>query len=818
MKTFGLFSGLTLSLMFVSASLAQPANDFFADRETLVGTNLSFIIDNTGATLESGETSPVPGSTGATLWYSWTAPFTGRVTLNSYSTPISGALAVYTGSSLGQLELIKSSAGTLQGYLVFWAEVGTVYQLQIDSMSGSSGEFPILLTAEQPQLATNDNFNDAIFIPQLGSTKFTSIGEATLEPGEPAHLGGVPCKSLWWRCQPLVSGTLGFNSSVSLATNLILMLYSGPSLDHLTLQAMATNRLIFNSARGGKLYSIAVLAAPEAVGDVRLACSFPPASPDYAPRIPVPGNLLCEPSLEGTALEFMTCWQLSSNYYGGFVGERGGADGVTWITLQAGASMWQEFVTVPGRQHEVRFAFRPEWGATSGRVRVLWDQEEIGFGECLLGESIVWHWTNLTAMATGKTSRITFQILEGTLSLDAFSVVPLSAPPDILTQPSSLTTFTNGSASFLVVATGTPPLTYQWFFDQQPIPGGNHSILLMTNLSAFNAGGYFVVVSNTYGTVTSSPVTLVLETPSSPTIVLQPYGDTMAAGGYFAFTVAAVGPPPLKYQWYHDEALVPGATNSRCQFVPVQPADAGTYTVKVWNDTATVWSLPATLKVTTNTTGGGAFLFFNAEIPDGGVVRYEPVTDADGLTLLSGANFLAQLYAGPSLAEIRPVGQPRPFLTGINEGLIDPETVVLPTVPVGTEAFLQVRVWEAAKGGTFESARALGGRFGRSAIFRNQPGLPSNPPPLWLMRSLSLQAGLPHFTTGKIRLIERQPGGVIIWGHEGQPGFRYVIEKSFHGLEWHPYLVVTNVTSIVTFKDSANSGSAVVLYRSRILD
>jgi hypothetical protein len=59
---------------------------------------------------------------------------------------------------------------------------------------------------------------------------------------------------------------------------------------------------------------------------------------------------------------------------------------------------------------------------------------------------------------------------------------------------------------------------------------------------------------------------------------------------------------------------------------------------------------------------------------------------------------------------------------------------------------------------------------------------------------------------------------MVVWSHRGEPGFRYVIEKSSHGFEWQPHLVITNVTSTVPFTDDASSGSAVTFYRSRILD
>jgi hypothetical protein len=88
------------------------------------------------------------------------------------------------------------------------------------------------------------------------------------------------------------------------------------------------------------------------------------------------------------------------------------------------------------------------------------------------------------------------------------------------------------------------------------------------------------------------------------------------------------------------------------------------------------------------------------------------------------------------------------------------------------------------------------------------------------LQAFQLQTGLPLFSTGIIELQERQPGGVIIWSLRGEPGFRYLVEKSNRTTTpaWLPFIVLTNVTGSVTFSDSASSGSAVVLYRARILD
>ena len=66
------------------------------------------------------------------------------------------------------------------------------------------------------------------------------------------------------------------------------------------------------------------------------------------------------------------------------------------------------------------------------------------------------------------------------------------------------------TASFNVVATGTPPLDYQWRKDGGPLAGATQSSLTLTNLHGADAGIYDVVVSNPWGSTTSTPALLPL--------------------------------------------------------------------------------------------------------------------------------------------------------------------------------------------------------------------------------------------------------------------------------------------------------------------
>ena len=80
--------------------------------------------------------------------------------------------------------------------------------------------------------------------------------------------------------------------------------------------------------------------------------------------------------------------------------------------------------------------------------------------------------------------------------------------PAITSQPASQTVVTGGSALFGVIATGTAPLSYQWYKDGTLISGATSSSLSLSNVQQTDAGGYSVVVSNAAGTATSNTATL----------------------------------------------------------------------------------------------------------------------------------------------------------------------------------------------------------------------------------------------------------------------------------------------------------------------
>jgi hypothetical protein len=92
-------------------------------------------------------------------------------------------------------------------------------------------------------------------------------------------------------------------------------------------------------------------------------------------------------------------------------------------------------------------------------------------------------------------------------------------PPTITNQPASLVVTNGQQASFTVVAGGVPSPSYQWNFGGAPISGAGNSSALTANLvipavTPGNAGTYSVTVSNSAGVVTSTSVTLTVNSAS----------------------------------------------------------------------------------------------------------------------------------------------------------------------------------------------------------------------------------------------------------------------------------------------------------------
>ena len=96
-----------------------------------------------------------------------------------------------------------------------------------------------------------------------------------------------------------------------------------------------------------------------------------------------------------------------------------------------------------------------------------------------------------------------------------------------------------------------------------------------------------------------NPPVVILPLPwTPPSISQQPQSAAVLSGSSVTFTVVAMGPSDLSYQWSKNSTNIVNAVSSSYTIESVQDSDVGSYTVLVsGNNGQTVNSNPATLTI-----------------------------------------------------------------------------------------------------------------------------------------------------------------------------------------------------------------------------
>jgi len=170
--------------------------------------------------------------------------------------------------------------------------------------------------------------------------------------------------------------------------------------------------------------------------------------------------------------------------------------------------------------------------------------------------------------------------------------------PWFLSQPLARTNAAGTTACFAAPTVGTTPLIYQWskdgmtLTDGANISGSQTPTLQLTNVLASNGGAYVVVVSNSFGRLTSQIARL---TVVDPFIAVQPVSQNLTPGQTVGLSVTAAGTAPLAFQWRKDGAALAGATTSALSLTDVEAADAAGYDVVITNSIGALTSAVAAL-------------------------------------------------------------------------------------------------------------------------------------------------------------------------------------------------------------------------------
>ena len=117
--------------------------------------------------------------------------------------------------------------------------------------------------------------------------------------------------------------------------------------------------------------------------------------------------------------------------------------------------------------------------------------------------------TNVQTTNAGIYSVVVSNSIGSTLSYGATLSVLTSAPITV-TSPTDQFVALHSNILISVAATGSLPLFYQWQLNGTNVARGTNALLNITNSQFTNGGNYAVVITNAYGSVTSSIATLTI--------------------------------------------------------------------------------------------------------------------------------------------------------------------------------------------------------------------------------------------------------------------------------------------------------------------
>jgi hypothetical protein len=132
-----------------------PVNDNFADAIVLSGATGTVVGDNFESTRQNGEPDPtheIEARRGSrSVWYNWTAPASGAVTMDTIGSDYDTSLGAYTGSNFNALTPAGPNAENddiVNGQnrvsrITFTATAGTTYRIMVNGWDSDTGTFKL---------------------------------------------------------------------------------------------------------------------------------------------------------------------------------------------------------------------------------------------------------------------------------------------------------------------------------------------------------------------------------------------------------------------------------------------------------------------------------------------------------------------------------------------------------------------------------------------------------------------------------------------------------------------------------------------------
>ena len=150
-------AGSVTSSVATLTIVVRPPNDNFTNRIVITGLVSTVTGSNVNATMESGEPFHYLSTGGKSVWWTWTAPASGPVVMDTIGSSFDTIMAVYTNSTLptnifNRIASDNDSGGNLKSRVSFNAVAEVAYQIAVDGYNGSSGNITLNVRLNIPTL------------------------------------------------------------------------------------------------------------------------------------------------------------------------------------------------------------------------------------------------------------------------------------------------------------------------------------------------------------------------------------------------------------------------------------------------------------------------------------------------------------------------------------------------------------------------------------------------------------------------------------------------------------------------------------------
>jgi hypothetical protein len=397
-----------------------------------------------------------------------------------------------------------------------------------------------------------------------------------------------------------------------------------------------------------------------------------------------------------------------------------------------------------------------------------------------------------------------------------------NVPPIVTQQPRDAFAVIGGNATFNVVATGTPPLFYQWNHNGVWITGATNSTLVVSDAQLTNIGHYAVFVANSVGVSSSSLATLELVSQGAePTEnKFEDIDNNLPMGGFA--TLNGKGPPnfvsvssgTIGYDFFDNTSSSGSpfdpahcAIGGASRWIAFLPQISGMMSVDtITSQVATVVAVYRASRTTELTPANFVACDVNSA-PDGhSLVRFPVQAGTVYSVLVDGLNGAkGQIYLHYCLGTV-PIVNASATMVVIREG----ETLTLAGQSLGGDpppAYQWYRNGQLLAGATSVS-------YSRNNFSAQEAGVYS----LMASNCLGISSNVIGRVTVDVPLtlsfLASRLGGQFDFHVTGSASRGFVIQGSTNFLNWIP--LYTNVTPMapVNFADPASASQPLRFYRA----